>query len=187
VTTRFRSNAAILGIDPGTEQSALVLFDNGRVLHAELSDNQKIADDIYLHAQMGEPRILCIEMVQSFGMAIGETTIETIKWIGRFQQAWCMAASDDRCFLIKRSTMKAALCGTPRAKDANVRQRIIDLYGGKYAAIGVKKDPGPLYGVSKHMWQALAVIIAHLAIVKFADADKELSVVEKAFSGELTT
>jgi hypothetical protein len=40
-----------------------------------------------------------------------------------------------------------------RAKDANIRQALID----KLGAVGTKKAPGPLYGISGHLWAALAV------------------------------
>jgi len=34
------------------------------------------------------------------------------------------------------------------------------MYGGtRDAAVGTKKTPGPLYGVSGHAWQALAVAV----------------------------
>ena len=53
------------------------------------------------------------------------------------------------------------LCGTPRAKDTNIRQRVIDIFpatgGGKTPQIGTKKEPGPLYGVTSHCISALAV------------------------------
>ena len=46
-------------------------------------------------------------------------------------------------------------------RDALVRQRLIEMHGGtRQAAQGLKKSPGPLYGVSGHAWQALAVAIA---------------------------
>ena len=58
--------------------------------------------------------------------------------------------------------MKLALCGSARAKDANVRQAIIDRFagvGGKAVAVGTKKTPGPLYGISNHKWSALALCL----------------------------
>jgi hypothetical protein len=42
-----------------------------------------------------------------------------------------------------------------RAKDANIRQALIDRFG----AVGTKKMPGPLFGVSSHYWAALAVAV----------------------------
>jgi len=54
--------------------------------------------------------------------------------------------------------VKLHLCGSARAKDTNIRQALIDRYGGS-AAIGKKAAPGPLYGVSKDVWSALAVAV----------------------------
>ena len=64
---------------------------------------------------------------------------------------------------IYRMDVKMYLCNNTRAKDGNIRQAIIDRYpangGGKTPQIGTKKHPGPLYGVSKDVWSALAVAI----------------------------
>jgi hypothetical protein len=46
-----------------------------------------------------------------------------------------------------------------QAKDANIRQAILDRFGGKEKAIGKKANPGPLYGVKSHLWSALAVAL----------------------------
>ena len=46
-------------------------------------------------------------------------------------------------------------------RDSLVRQRLIEMHGGeRRAAMGTKKAPGPLYGVSSHAWAALAVAVA---------------------------
>jgi hypothetical protein len=46
-----------------------------------------------------------------------------------------------------------------KAKDANIRQALIDIYGGNDKAIGNKKTPGPLYGIKGDLWAALAVAV----------------------------
>jgi len=55
------------------------------------------------------------------------------------------------------------LCKNNRAKDANIRQALLDRFpatgGGKAPQIGTKKQPGPLYGVTSHLWSALAVAV----------------------------
>jgi len=61
---------------------------------------------------------------------------------------------------ISRRAVKLHLCGSARAKDANIRQALIDRYGGS-AAIGRKAAPGPLYGVSKDVWSALAIAVTY--------------------------
>lgn len=82
-----------------------------------------------------------------------DDSIETIIYTGMLMQAW-----PGKLLRVKRSEVKRHLCGSLRAKDANVRQAIIDRYGGQ-AAIGRKATPGPLYGVTSHAWAALAVAI----------------------------
>lgn len=103
---------------------------------------------------------LAIEMIASYGMPVGREVFETCLWIGRFVQAW---HSPEDVELIYRKDVKMHLCGTPRAKDQNVRQALIDLFpatgGGKTPQIGTVKQPGPLYGVSTHAWPALGVAI----------------------------
>lgn len=56
---------------------------------------------------------------------------------------------------ILRPSVKTHICGTPRAKDANVRQAIHDRLG----APGTKKAPGVTYGVTSHSIQALALAL----------------------------
>ena len=58
-----------------------------------------------------------------------------------------------------------------RAKDSNIRQALLDLYGGdKRKAIGIKAEPGPLYGIKSHMWAALGVAVIGGGQVEAADA-----------------
>ena len=70
-----------------------------------------------------------------------------------------------RCFKVYRSEVKMKLCHSMRAKDGNIRQAIIDRYpatgGGAIPQIGTKNQPGPLYGISKDLWSALAVAITY--------------------------
>jgi hypothetical protein len=53
------------------------------------------------------------------------------------------------------------LCNSMRAKDANIRRRVLDIFpatgGGKTPQIGTKGHPGPLYGVTSHAISALAL------------------------------
>jgi hypothetical protein len=96
--------------------------------------------------------VLAVEMIASYGMAVGASVFDTCIWIGRFVQAW-----DPRPHaLVYRRDVKLHLCGSARAKDANVRQALLDLYGDgtRQTACGVKSKPGPLYGIKKDEYQA---------------------------------
>ena len=123
-----------------------------------------------------------IEDVGNYGMAVGRDTFETVKWIGRFDPF-------NVATMIPRPTIKTHLCGVASAKDSNVRQALIDRFGGDEVAVGGKKcqtckgkgwkgtgrpvcpecdgdkyetPPGVLHGVSGHAWSALAVGVTYL-------------------------
>jgi hypothetical protein len=89
-------------------------------------------------------------MIASYGMAVGKEVFETCVWIGRFVE---VARVEPR--LVYRRDAKLHLCHSPRAKDANVRQALIDRLGPQ----GTKKNPGPTYGMRSHLWAALAVAV----------------------------
>jgi hypothetical protein len=78
---------------------------------------------------------------------------ETCIWIGRFTELSRLAGG--KLSRVFRRDIKLHLCNSPRAKDANVRQALIDRLGPQ----GTKKLPGPTYGVKSHEWAALAVAV----------------------------
>jgi hypothetical protein len=58
-------------------------------------------------------------------MPVGAEVFETIYWSGRFAEAYGVE-HDAR---ITRIDVKMHLCHSPRAKDGNVRQALIDRFG----------------------------------------------------------
>lgn len=141
----------ILAIDPGTTESGWVLLEDGKV---DVCGVQSNADMLHTLADYWrqDDMTLAIEMIASYGMAVGREVFETCVWVGRFQQAW---HDSDAVRLVYRKDVKLHLCGSPRAKDPNVRQALIDLLGPQ----GTKKAPGPTYGVKSHAWAALGVAV----------------------------
>jgi hypothetical protein len=145
----------LLAIDPGPIQSAWLIYEDGRPTEFGIDPN-----DVVL-AILGESTAddLAVEMIASYGMPVGAEVFETVLWIGRMQQLW-YGTHDGEAHLVYRKDVKLHLCGSARAKDANVRQALIDRYGpGKAVAVGLTKSRGPLYGVSSHVWSALAVAV----------------------------
>ena len=143
----------LLAIDPGTTHSGYVVIDAGGVQLSGVAENGEMFELIAAHGSN-----IAIEMIASYGMAVGREVFETCLWIGRFMQA----AGPDRVRLVYRKDVKVHLCGSPRAKDANIRQALIDRWGGKAEAVGTIKKPGPLYGVKSHAWAALGVAVTAL-------------------------
>ncbi len=145
----------LLAIDPGTHESAWVLFDldAGVPVECGIWPNYELA--LSLPERRGQAQQLAIEMVASYGMAVGSEVFETCLWIGRFIQAWGGPHTK-----VYRKDVKLALCGSVRAKDANIRQALLDRWGGREQAIGCKAAPGPLHGFRADLWAALAVAVA---------------------------
>lgn len=142
----------ILAIDPGPTQSAYMLLGElGYPERFNILPNDEMRALLQLtHA--GIP--VAIEMIASMGMAVGQSVFETCVHIGRFVEI----LGDQRVTFIKRHEVKTHVCANSRAKDANIRQALIDRFGGE-KAIGTKKQPGPLYGVRSDVWAALAVAV----------------------------
>ena len=138
----------VIGIDPGTEKSAYAMFNGRDVLSFGVSDNEALR-----HHSLWEQQNVFMEMIASYGMAVGATTFETVYWIGRFVEL--AAISGGKVTRVFRKDIKLHLCNSPRAKDANVRQALIDRVGPQ----GTKKNQGPTYGVKSHEWAALAVAV----------------------------
>jgi len=159
----------VLAIDPGTTESGWVLYDTETecVVHREISDNC----DLLHYMEVGDFRSgqlkadhMAIEMVASYGMPVGASVFETCCWIGKFECAFAFGHELDSrpSSRIYRKDVKLHLCLDSRAKDANIRQALIDRFSGgqgKRVAIGLKASPGPLYGFKSHMWAALAVAV----------------------------
>ncbi len=143
-----------MAIDPGPEKSAWVLYDGKKPCNAGIAANMDLCD--YISGPMPPDKFLAVEMIASYGMPVGAEVFETCVWIGRFIESH----NGDHA-KIYRKDVKLHLCQSPRAKDANVRQALIDRFGGKEKAIGKKKTPGPLYGFHDDMWAALAVAVTY--------------------------
>ena len=140
----------ILAIDPGSEQSAWLVWHNDNIAWMGIDKNEDILRSIIRSAK---PDILAIEMVQSYGMPVGKSVFETVKWIGKFEREAEIAHI--KIIEVYRSNVKMYFCNSMRAKDSNIRQVLIDKFGSP----GTKKSKGKLYGVKKDLWSALAIAI----------------------------
>lgn len=140
-------NRSILAIDPGTTESAFVVWD-GTLLDSGFVPNEVLREFFRARLSFLEADEVAIEMIACYGMPVGKETFETCLWIGRFCER---SRIEPR--LVYRKDIKIHLCGSMKAKDGNIRQALIDKHGQR----GTKKQPGPTYGLSKHLWAAMAV------------------------------
>jgi len=164
----------LLAIDPGPRQSAWVVLDveTQRPLAHAITANDELRQALrgesitYSTGKISyyAAEHLAIEMVASYGMSVGKDVFETAVWIGRFIEAWSGPHS-----LVYRKDVKLTLCGDSRARDSNVRQALIDRYpptgGGRLPQVGTKAKPGPLYGIRRDVWAALAVAVTWIELL----------------------
>ena len=144
----------IFGIDPGTTQSALVVLDPHLHTVKRFQMLANSALELYLKTQTGRADQVVIERIRNQGRKhVGNETFETAEWVGSFR-----TASKCPVALLPRNTIRTKLSG-PRANDSTVRQAVIDRFGGKAVAIGTKAKPGPLHGMTSHLFQALATAL----------------------------
>lgn len=148
----------IFAIDPGNEYSAYVfveddlssVIDKGKVSNEEL---MIIISNLNFNRKLDS---IAIEMVASYGMAVGKTVFETCVWIGRFYQSLYEQTAIKPTF-VYRMDEKMCLCHDSKAKDSNIRQALIDRFG----IVGTKKNQGYFYGFKKDIWSAMAVAVAY--------------------------
>lgn len=147
----------VLAIDPGNEKSAYIVWDGKTVLFKGHVSNEALRQKL-----IGNDRELvgcmvgacAIEMIASYGMAVGASVFDTCVWVGRFVELMKRGGWGDPQ-LVKRMEVKMHLCHMARAKDSNIRQALIDRFG----APGTKKNQGVTYGLSGDMWAAFALSV----------------------------
>lgn len=154
----------IIAIDPGTWQSAFVVYDHaGWLIHDQgIVPNDELASALRAARKASDAQRLVIEQIKSYGNVMGDTTLETCVWIGRFIEAWGREFE-----LIPRKTVATQLCNHPRAKDSNISQalknRFYEVFGpypNERGVVGTKRAPGPLYLIKNDMWSALGVAVS---------------------------
>lgn len=154
----------ILAIDPGPAESGWMLLTDGQPDLHGTDPNEQLLDRLAFaeEREADWPDVVAIELIEPrYGLNPGWETLDTARWIGRFQQA----ASPVPVALLKRSDILRHLGVVTRgpnktSADAGVRAALLDRYGGS-GAKGTKAAPGPLYGVSGDVWAALAVAVTH--------------------------
>ena len=148
----------ILALDPGNTHTAGVYLGTD---FRQPGGGYALSDHWYLPNEEAIEKIttypycehVAIEMIACYGMAVGREVFDTCVWIGRFIERWNGPYTQ-----VFRRDVKLHLCNSAKAKDKNVRQALIDLYGGKSAT----KKGGMLHGVSGDTWAALGVGTTYL-------------------------
>lgn len=149
----------IHAIDPGPLKCGVVtVYDDERIAHAGVESTDSVIANLY---SAPVPIEVVVEEVECYGMAVGRSVFDTVKVIGRIIEA-CSRCGLPEPVMLPRRQVKIALCNSAKAKDPNIRQAIIDRYGGKHET----KKGGALYGVKTHAWSALAIALTRIEQLK---------------------
>lgn len=153
----MQSKDYILGIDPGTTQTAYVLSDVRLGLKPIVfakEDNEKAYENIELICIKYKP-IIALECIQSFGMPVGLSTFETCYFIGKLMNLF--ENNNFEYSRVYRAEEKNFICHNSRANDATIKQALKDEFG----EVGTKKNNGFFYGFHHDIWSAFAVLYTH--------------------------
>lgn len=152
----------VLAIDPGSSHSAFVILseagrvtDHAKMPNAELLEFVRTVDRGYKRTPVSTHH-LAIELAESFGAKVWAQVFTTTLWAGRFVEAFGGAFTT-----LGRREIKVHVTGSARAKDQQVRQCLLERWGGKDKALGTKQQPGPLHGLTADRWAALAVAVTY--------------------------
>lgn len=147
----------VLAIDPGNIESGYCVMDS--IDYRPLLQGKKENDDVLKLlcdlSESDEIGMLVVEMIASYGMAVGKTVFDTCVWIGRFIEAAKERGIDFD--FVYRMEEKMQICGSMKAKDTNIRQALIDRFAETANGKGTKINPDFFYGFAKDSWMAFAV------------------------------
>lgn len=153
---------ALLAIDPGNIESgyAILADDYTPIMFGKVANEDFVKQIISecTNRNIGIRKVV-IERIKSYGMAVGQSVFDTCVVVGRFSAIFEIMLEGKPTEYVGRKEYIVDLIGTPKAKDANVIQYLIDRFApntpnrGK----GTKKDPGFFYGFRADVWQAYAI------------------------------
>ena len=137
-----------------------------------------ISDAIYDH--------FVIEGIQSYNSKQANTVIMTAMFIGRCLERIEIEHPGIPFSVLSPKTVRALVAKTSQASDSQMRGAVIDVFrlyfnlSDEKEVIGSKKAPGPLYGVSKDVWQALGLALAFRMTVMHEELASMVEKLEKA-------
>ncbi len=162
----------VLAIDPGTKKHGVVELHSSTpavppmvvMAYPDLSTTDAVA---LIRSRRAD--VVVIEWIISFGGGTLDEVLVTGRMAGRFEQAAVDAGSAVDVSLTRRDA-SLILVGRSSSSVAEYHEAIRHIYryagldcgGGKDACKGVKAAPGPLFRITKHAWEALAVGVAWL-------------------------
>ena len=142
----------ILGIDPGPTSSAAVFWDTKpeEVKASWTEENDEFRKKLIAVSDTDPPGICVIEGITFYGKVLNSSTYETLMFIGQLREIFYGYYK-----IVYFPDIAYHFCGSRRGvKSSNINAVLLSRYKK-----GIKKQPGPLYGVKGHEMSALAAAI----------------------------
>ena len=154
----------ILGIDPGPYAHGAVIYDTdaGKVSWASKDAS---ALDIHLEILRHPIDYVLIERpaaMGTLGVGIIGHLLDTAWAAGELSESFRALEIPQQTMTRRQVLRSLGVMAGRGSADSRVRAACIldhQVPGGP-SAIGKKSNPGPLYGVSSHAWQALGMVLA---------------------------
>lgn len=152
----------ILGIDPGSEETAYALMTaDYTVVEAGKQDNDKFLDDTLPDLIDREANTVVIEGIQSYGNAVGRSVFDTCYIVGEARRIAKLKQVE--CFIYPRPEYARALIGGMKMSDALIRRALMTRFGGDK-----KGEPLHLLKGNSDKRSAYAVAVYHADKMKYA-------------------
>lgn len=148
---------SVIGLDPGSEKSAFVLWSGKQILDKGIHPNEELLN-ILSNLQEKYFPVFAIESMVSIPAGGGKSIIQTIEWADRFYQAWPGEREKVPVYVIKKAL--------GAKDDPGIRIMLIRRFG----APGNYKHPGLTYALRAqgyHLWRAFAVAVIWLDHLEF--------------------
>lgn len=167
-----KPNVSVLAIDPGPLTCGVVILDRvegsvPRIRHASAEvSTDSVMGLIDVNVPLGMPVV--IEHLSCYGVDFSAVLRDTALISGEFRLR-CRQLGREATF-ITRPDVKLHVTQSRKTKDKDIRDALIEKWGGEVAAMGYQKIPGskqrtpkgPLYDISSHAWAALALGVTFL-------------------------
>lgn len=160
---------SIVGIDPGSEVSGAVVWDGEKLLDHRIASNEEIINWLptYLDRCVIEYTKPYVMKTAKGAPFAPEQIAMTNIVIGRMMQRWYESRRHAPTLMSRHEVLKNLQANKRNGgtRDSQVIKALTERFGGK----GTKANPGPLYGIKSHEWNALAVAVTHLDLLPVAD------------------
>ena len=152
----------IYAIDPGNKESGFAHIRDGSLVRCGKFLNEDLRQQLFLEIGCCSETedVVIIEGMKAYGRA-GADVFETCYEIGKFIDR-VQTRTSAPMLMVYRNEVKQEWLGTSRGSDADIRNALIEHYGG-YREVpkkkgGTKKEvPEALAGVKADAWSALAI------------------------------